>query len=110
MEKKETIETKKKFDLKNEAKKAWEAFVHFVKPFSNLDKEVLMPKTKGFLQKNVSIIYCVGCIILALFAVLALGRFPHLMSILGQWIAVVVVFVLFRMLCEIIANDSKAKK
>ena len=110
MEKKEKIETKKKFDLKKEAKKAWDAFVRFVKPFSNLDKEVLMPKTKGFLQKNVLIIYYVGCAILALFAVFALGRFPYLMSILGQWIGIIVVFVLFRLLCEMIANEPKSKK
>ena len=104
------MEKKKKFDLKKETKKTWEAFVRFVKLFSNLDKEVLMPKMKGFLQKNVSIIYYAGCAILALFAVLALGRFPYLMSILGQWIGIAVVFVLFRMLCEIVANDSNSKK
>ena len=110
MEKKEKIETKKKFDFKKEAKKAWGAFVRFVKPFSNLDKEILVPKTKVFLQKHISMIYYVGCGVLGVFALLAFGCFPSIMSILGQWLGIIVVFIIFRMLCEIIANEPKSKK
>ena len=107
MEKKET---KIKFDFKKEAKSAWNAVVRFLKPFGNLDKDVLMPKTQGFLQKHIQMIYYIGCGILGLFALFALADFPHVLSILGQWIGILIVFVIFRMLCEMVAKEPKSKK
>ena len=90
-----------------EIKNAWRACVRFMKPFSNLDKEVLMPKMRGFLKHHIQKVYYTGCVILLLFALLALKSFPQMTSILGQWIAVVVVFVFFRLLCEIISTENK---
>lgn len=110
MEKKETKEAKSKFDFKKETKNAWSAFVRFIKPFGNLEKDVLMPKTEGFLQKHIQMIYYIGCGILGLFALFALADFPHILSILGQWIGILIVFVMFRMLCEMVSKEPKAKK
>lgn len=113
MEKKETKEvkeTKSKFDFKKEAKAAWNAFIRFIKPFRNLDNDVLVPKTEGFLQKHIQMIYYIGCVLLGFFAVLALFDFPAIMSVLGQWIGIVIVFIIFRMLCEMVAKEPKAKK
>ena len=107
MEKKET---KIKFDFKKEAKSVWKAFVRFIKPYGNLDNDVLMPKAQGFLQKHIQMIYYSGCAVLGLFAVLALFDFPAILSVLGQWVGIIVVFVLFRMLCETVSKDPKAKK
>ena len=113
MEKKETKEvkeTKSKFDFKKETKATWNAFVRFIKPFRNLDNDVLLPKTEGFLQKHIQMIYYVGCVVLGLFAFAALWRLPAIFSVLGQWIIVMFVFVIFRTLCEMVAKEPKAKK
>jgi hypothetical protein len=96
-----------KTDFKAELKKIWRGFVSFLSPFVSLDRDVLLSKTsQGFLQRHVRTIYFVGCVILAIFAIGSLFRFPAVMAVVGQLVVVSAVFVIFRMLCEIISRDE----
>jgi len=46
----EQTTAKKNFDFKAEAKKAWDAFVRFIKPLTNLEKRFLHQNWKVFLK------------------------------------------------------------
>lgn len=96
-----------KFDFKKEAKKTWNAIVRFVKPYSKLDKALLLPYFEGFLKKNINTVYLTGSIILLVFAVLSLWSLPYVFVMFSKWIAILLVFVVFRLLCELIATSKK---
>ena len=95
-----------KFDFKKEAKKAYDTTVRLLKPLRNLDKNVVSGNFEPFLKKHIQMVYVVGCAILLLFAVFALRFFPAMSIIFGHWVILVVIFVFFRLLCEIIASKK----
>ncbi len=99
-----------KFDFKKEASKMWNATVKFVKPYKNLQKAVLAPTFEPFLKKNIQMVYTVGSIVLLVFAVFALRFFPAVFTVIGQWIALAIIFIVFRLLCELIADVNKPVK
>lgn len=99
-----------KIDFKKEAKKVWGTIVLFARPYLNLNTSVLAPIFEPFLKKNIQIVYTVGSVALLVLAILSLQHFPAIFVILGQWIALVIIFVVFRLLCELIANCNKVKK
>ncbi len=103
------VKTTEKFDFKAEAKKWWNAVVRFVKPYKNLDKEVLAPYFEPFLKKNINMVYTVGSLVLLVFAVFALRFFPYFSAIFAQWLIIFVIFVIFRLLCELIADGNAPK-
>lgn len=96
-----------KFDFKKEAKKTWNAIVRFVKPYGNLNRALLLPYFEGFLKKNINMVYLAGSIALLVLAVLSLWSLPYVFVMLSKWIAIFVVFVVFRLLCELIATSKK---
>ena len=106
----EQTTAKKNFDFKAEAKKAWDAFVRFIKPLTNLEKEIFAPKLEGFFKAKINMIYWSGCILMLVFAVFSLSALPHFGTVLGNWLVIAVVFVLFRLLCEIISEQPAKKK
>ena len=107
-QKKEKQANAGKTDFKAELKKIWRGFISFLSPFVSLDKDVLLSKTsQSFLQRHIKTIYLIGCIILAIFAVGSLFRFPAVMAVVGQLVVVSVVFIVFRMLCEIISREEE---
>ena len=106
----EQTTAKKNFDFKAEAKKAWDAFVRFIKPLTNLEKEIFAPKLEGFFKDKIGIIYSVGCVLMLVFAVFSLSALPSFGTVLGNWLVIAVVFVLFRLLCEIISEKPAKKK
>ena len=99
--------TQKSFDFKKEAKKVWGAFVRFMKPYMNLNKTIFRPLMETFFKKHVKNIYLAGCITLLVFALLALRALPNILLLLGNWLILFVVFVVFRLLCEIIEAQTK---
>ena len=104
-EKKENKETKKesKFDLKKEVKQAWKATLRFLKPFKNLDKKVFLNTIEPFLSEHIQLTYVIGCAILLSFTVFSFFiSFPTIMQLL----IFVIVFVGFRLLCEIIVSKN----
>ena len=104
MENKEKKETK--FDFKKETKKAWDSTLRFLRPFKNLDKNVLAEKFEPFLKKHIQMVYVIGCAVLGIFAICDLRFFPVISTILAQWIVLLVIFIIFRLLCELVAGKK----
>lgn len=118
MKKKEKTETKKtekvttkmtkKVDFKKigeEAKKTGNAIKKFLTPYANLDRPVLSSRFGSFLKNNIDIIYTVGLVIFAVLFILNLGKlFCCFTSFLGGLIGLLLIFVIFRLLCEQISK------
>lgn len=95
-----------KFDFKAELKKMWNALLRFLKPYKNLDKPVLTQDFEPFLKRNIQMVYTIGCVILLVFAIFALRFLPAILLVLGNWFALIVIFIILRLLCEMIAKSK----
>ena len=99
--------TKKNFKkFWGELKKIWAAFLQFLWPYRNLDKLILKPKVEPFLKKHINQVYFAGLVILAIFAILGFLSFK-IMTILGTWLILIIIFLIFRLACELIAGSGK---
>jgi len=103
-EQKATAKMHKKVDFKKMsegAKKTGVAVKDFLKPYANLERPVLSNRIGGFFKKNVDVIYMAGLIVLAVLFILNLGKlFCCFSAFLGGLVSLLVVFVIFRLLCE----------
>lgn len=96
----------KKFDFKTEAKKVGA----YLAQFKDVKEPILTSKIGPMLKNRVEIVYLIGLIVLAFYALVALFRFPNISAMLGGFIAVFIAFVVFRMLCEILAGSASSPK
>ena len=109
-EKKENKETEakkgEKFDFKVEAKKWWNGFVHFIRPYKNLDQKQLSDSMEPLLKRNISMIYLIGCCILGFFTLYTLFGVAGLGAKLTGLLFLLIVFVLFRLTCELLSKKN----
>ena len=99
--------TKKSFKkVWDELKKIWAAILQFLWPYRNLDKLMLKPHVEPFLKKHINQVYFAGLIILAIVAILGFISF-RIMTILGTWLILIIIFLIFRLACELIAGTEK---
>ena len=91
-----------------ELKKMWAATMRFLWPYRNLDKLMLKPKIEPFVKKYINQIYLVGLIIIVVAAILGLASL-RITSMLGTWLTLFVIFVIFRFACEMIVDTNKTK-
>ena len=96
-----------KADIKKEVKKMWNAIVRFLRPYRNLDKLMLKPKVEPFLKSHIQMVYLIGLTVLIVLAIIQLRFFPNIFAILGAWFVLLVVFVIFRLACELIVGGQK---
>lgn len=105
-ETKQTKSDAKKPDW-TKVKQAAEKTKNFLMRFKDVKEPILTSKLGPMLQNRVELIYMIGLIILGIYALVALFRFPNISAMFGGLITVFVVFVVFRMLCEILATSGK---
>ncbi len=96
---------KTKFDFKKEAKKVTD----FLAQFKDVKEPILTSKIGPILKAHIAVVYMIGLIVLAIYALVALFRFPNVSAMLGGFLSVLVAFVVFRMLCEILAGAPEKK-
>lgn len=105
-ETKQTKDDSKKPDW-SKVKQAAEKTKTFLMRFKDVKEPILTSKLGPMLQNRVELIYLIGLVILGIYALVALFRFPNISAMFGGLITVFVVFVVFRMLCEILATSGK---
>lgn len=96
---------KTKFDFKKEAKKVGD----FLGQFKDVKEPILTSKIGPMLKAHIEFVYVAGLIVLAIYALVALFKFPNVSAMLGGFLSVLVAFVVFRMLCEILAGTAEKK-
>ena len=79
----------------------------FLLRFKDVKEPILKSKLGPDLQTRVDIVYLIGLVILGVYALVALFHFPNISAMFGGLISVFVIFVVFRMLCEILATSGK---
>ncbi len=81
----------------------------FLLKFKDLKEPILTSKWEPVFKKHLQIIYMVGLFILSVSGAVSILRIPNFTAMLGGLISVFVVFVVFRLLCEMLAKDSSKK-
>ena len=103
----ETKQTNSKKPDWTKVKQAANQTKNFLMRFKDVKEPILTSKLGPMLQNRVELIYLIGLIILGVYALVALFRFPNISAMFGGLIVTFVVFVVFRMLCEILATSGK---
>lgn len=103
----ETKQTNSKKTDWTKVKQAANQTKNFLMRFKDVKEPILTSKLGPMLQNRVELIYLIGLIILGIYALVALFRFPNISAMFGGLIVTFVVFVVFRMLCEILATSGK---
>lgn len=90
------------------ATKTWE----YVKQYRDLKQQLLSSWVVPLIKQKIEIIYPLGLIVLGVFALIALFEFPNIPALLFGLVSVLLSFIVFRTLCEIVAvcptGDKKA--
>ena len=92
---------------KTTATKTWE----YVKQYRDLKQQLLSSWVVPLIKQKIEIIYPIGLIVLGVFALIALFEFPNIPALLFGLVSVLLSFIVFRTLCEIVAVcPTEAKK
>lgn len=101
--------TTQKVDFK-QTKKYAKKVGAFLMRFRDVKEPILTAKFAPYFKKQIELVYTIGLIILGIYALAALFKLPSFSGMLGGLISVLVIFCVFRMLCEILAGHSIDKK
>ena len=83
----------------------------YVKQYRDLKQQLLSSWVVPLIKQKIEIIYPLGLIVLGVFALVALFEFPNIPALLFGLVSVLLSFIVFRTLCEIVSVcPTEAKK
>ena len=88
------------------AVKTWD----YIKQYRDLRQQLLSSWVVPLIKQKIEIIYPLGLIVLGVFALIALFEFPNIPALLFGLISVLLSFIVFRTLCEIVSVCPTEKK
>ncbi len=91
----------------SKVKQFFEKSKAFLMRFKDVKEPIFSAKLGPVLQSRIEIVYLAGLVILGVYALVALFHFPNISEMFGGLIAVCVTFIIFRMLCEILAVSDR---
>ncbi len=107
-------ENKQTQENKTDKKPDWSKFKqgaektkNFLLRFKDVKEPILTSKLGPMIQNRIELVYVIGLVVLAVYALVALFEFPDISAMFGGLITVFVIFIIFRMLCEILVKPNK---